>query len=158
LVKFLGAFLEDTFKTTSYIISEVESGMLAAKTYGFEEEDNEVVAGLEEYAREKRQTMQELRTRVDKCLRFLDNVAYTYKSQGSLFTEDSISRKMAGIHEDESKANIIKEDLPVEMVGKVGRLIALYDRENNQTNLCELKMPNKNAEPNQEPFRVVSSI
>ena len=65
---------------------------------------------------------------------------------------------MAGIHEDESKANIIKEDLPVEMVGKVGRLIALYDRDNNQTNLCELKMPNKNAEPNQEPFRVVSSI
>ena len=50
MVKFLGAFLEDTFKTTSYIISEVESGMVAAKTYGFEEEDNEVVAGLEEYA------------------------------------------------------------------------------------------------------------
>ncbi len=42
------------------------------------------------------------------------------------------------------------------MVGKVGRLIAIYDRVNDQTNLCELKIPGKNAEPGQEPFRIVS--
>jgi hypothetical protein len=44
------------------------------------DEESHMIAGLEEYAKEKRNTMYEIRSRVDKCLRFLDNVAYTYKS------------------------------------------------------------------------------
>jgi len=154
MLKYIALFIEDAQKTSHSVITSIEEGLENLRLHGFNDLDDdcgvssaliESVQGLESYAFEKQHTVRELRYRVGKCQRFLDNVSWNFRNQGTLF-DYGYTPRLAEVTETKEG----EEPLPIELVGKVGDLLALYDRQGDKTDLVEVA--------DGDELRVVTSI
>lgn len=61
------------------------------------------------------------------------------------------------LEENYKQAESIEDLLPIQMVGKVGRMVGLYDKLKDITDLVEVVKKSSNGADN-EPFRVITTI
>ncbi len=94
MIKFLVQFVEDCSKTAKFVIADLEKGIEQIASKGLESEGDfrqpdqtttDMINGLEEYARDKKETINDLRYQVHQCLKLLEGVYWSYKHKGHLF-------------------------------------------------------------------------